>query len=196
MGPSGEPTMETNTNDWRTQLPPDARQKIINKIWETLKKHIPFSKPEGDNELRRISIRFEEKIYSGAVDKNDYLRKISMKMLSMEAKSQNAAGSVSSIPAADDSLPLDLRHLVIDNGNSEPCLPKEEPAMNISDWRTHLPPDSRQRNVNKLMETLKKHVPYSGQEGIDELMRIAVSFEDLIFNTAINQEDYLRKISL
>ena len=37
------------------------------------------------------------------------------------------------------------------------------------------------------METLKKHVPYSWQEGIEELGRIAISFEELIFNTALNQ---------
>jgi len=37
------------------------------------------------------------------------------------------------------------------------------------------------------LETLKKIVPHSGKEGIDELMRIAVSLEELIFNSAINQ---------
>ncbi|RID57732.1 hypothetical protein BRARA_F01087 [Brassica rapa] len=45
------------------------------------------------------------------------------------------------------------------------------------------------------LETLKKHIPYSGKEGIEELMRVAVSFEELIFNTATSQVDYLRKIS-
>jgi len=57
-----------DTGDWRTQLPPDSRQKIVNKIMETLKKHLPFSGPEGINELRRIAARFEEKIFSGALN--------------------------------------------------------------------------------------------------------------------------------
>lgn len=35
---------------------------------ETLKKHLPYSGPEGINELRRIAARFEEKIFSGAVN--------------------------------------------------------------------------------------------------------------------------------
>ncbi|KAL0723584.1 hypothetical protein Bca4012_038183 [Brassica carinata] len=70
------------------------------------------------------------------------------------------------------------------------------PAINRGDWRTQHPPASRQKNVNTLLETLKKHVPYSGEEGIEELMRIAVSFEELIFNTARNQLDYFCKISL
>ncbi|CAH2037469.1 unnamed protein product [Thlaspi arvense] len=113
--PNGEPAMDTG--DWRTQLPPDSRQKIVNKIMETLKKHLPFSGPEGINELRRIAARFEEKIFSGAVNQTDYLRKISMKMLTMETKSQNAAGSSSSIPAANngtsmDSMPTNQGHLL------------------------------------------------------------------------------------
>ena len=37
------------------------------------------------------------------------------------------------------------------------------------------------------METLEKHVPYLEQEGIEEVRRIAISFEELIFNTALNQ---------
>ncbi|KAF8049537.1 hypothetical protein N665_2183s0002 [Sinapis alba] len=69
-------------------------------------------------------------------------------------------------------------------------------AINTGDWRAQHPPASRQKNVNTLLETLKKHVPYSGEEGIEELMRIAVSFEELIFNTASNQLDYFCKISL
>ncbi|XP_010462723.1 PREDICTED: mediator of RNA polymerase II transcription subunit 15a-like, partial [Camelina sativa] len=103
--PNGEPALDTG--DWRTQLPPDSRQKIVNKIMETLKKHFPFSGPEGINELRRIAARFEEKIFSGAVNQTDYLRKISMKMLTMETKSQNAAGSSSSIPAANNGTSMD-----------------------------------------------------------------------------------------
>ncbi|KAG2256969.1 hypothetical protein Bca52824_076263 [Brassica carinata] len=95
------------TGDWRAQLPPDSRQKIVNKIMETLKKHLPYSGPEGINELRRIAARFEEKIFSGAVNQTDYLRKISMKMLTMETKSQNAAGSSSTIPTANNGTSMD-----------------------------------------------------------------------------------------
>ncbi|KAF2619998.1 hypothetical protein F2Q68_00042302 [Brassica cretica] len=98
--PNGDPSVDTG--DWRSQLPPDSRQKIVNKIMETLKKHLPLSATEGVNELRRIAARFEEKIFSGAVNQSDYLRKISMKMLTMDSKSQNATGSSSSIPAANN----------------------------------------------------------------------------------------------
>ncbi|KAG2266828.1 hypothetical protein Bca4012_075691 [Brassica carinata] len=164
-----EPAIKSG--DWRTQLPQGSRQNIVNKM-------------------------FEEKIFSSAVHQTDYLRKISMKILTMETKAQNAAGSDSSILADSNNLTLDeiMNHLIKDN--AEPSLLNVEPAINSVDWRIQLPPDSRQKNINKLMETLKKHVPYSWQEGIEELGRIAISFEELIFNTALNQVDYFCKISL
>ncbi|XP_064934657.1 mediator of RNA polymerase II transcription subunit 15a-like isoform X1 [Musa acuminata AAA Group] len=79
------------SGDWRTQLQPEARHRIVNKIMETLKRHLPISVPEGINELQKIAIRFEEKIYTAASNQPDYLRKISLKMLSMENKSQHSA---------------------------------------------------------------------------------------------------------
>ncbi|CAH2080564.1 unnamed protein product [Thlaspi arvense] len=56
---------------------------------ETLKRHLPFSGPEGLQELKKIALRFEEKIFTTATSQSDYLRKISLKMLTMETKSQN-----------------------------------------------------------------------------------------------------------
>ncbi|XP_047321626.1 mediator of RNA polymerase II transcription subunit 15a [Impatiens glandulifera] len=84
----GEPAVDTG--DWRSQLPPDSRQRIVNKIMDTLKRHLPFHGPDGLQELKKIAIRFEEKIYSAAISQTDYLRKISLKMLTMETKSQNS----------------------------------------------------------------------------------------------------------
>ncbi|XP_057976249.1 mediator of RNA polymerase II transcription subunit 15a-like isoform X2 [Malania oleifera] len=85
-----EPPTSMDAGDWRTQLQPDSRQRIVNKIMDTLKRHLPFSGQDGLHEVRKIAVRFEEKIYSAAIDQSDYLRKISLKMLMMESKSQNA----------------------------------------------------------------------------------------------------------
>ncbi|KAK9682740.1 hypothetical protein RND81_10G093300 [Saponaria officinalis] len=79
-----------NGGDWRSQLQPDSRERIIHKITETLKRHLPFSGPEGENELKQIATRFEDKIYGAATSQSDYLRKISLKMLTMESKSNGA----------------------------------------------------------------------------------------------------------
>nr|AFP44686.1 hypothetical protein [Eragrostis tef] len=67
---------------------------------ETLKKHLPVSVPEGLSELQKIAVRFEEKIYTAATNQSDYLRKISLKMLSMESqtKSQQNPGNAQVVP--------------------------------------------------------------------------------------------------
>nr|XP_023926943.1 mediator of RNA polymerase II transcription subunit 15a-like isoform X3 [Quercus suber] len=69
------------------------RQRIVNKILETLKRYFTVSGQEGLHVLRKIAIRFEEKIYTAATSQSDYLRKISLKMLTMETKSQNPLGN-------------------------------------------------------------------------------------------------------
>ncbi|XP_052478060.1 mediator of RNA polymerase II transcription subunit 15a isoform X2 [Gossypium raimondii] len=98
--PSGEPT--TDTGDWRTQLQPDSRQRIINKIMETFMRHLPFSGQDGLNELRKIAVRFEEKIFTAATSQSDYLKRISLKMLTVEIKSQNTVPNT-----RDNSIPPD-----------------------------------------------------------------------------------------
>ncbi|KAF3336100.1 mediator of RNA polymerase II transcription subunit 15a [Carex littledalei] len=98
-GPSSGVVPDPNANpDWRSQLQPDARQRIVNKIMDTLKRHLPVPVPEGINELQKIAVRFEEKIYSAATSQPDYLRKISLKMLSMENKTQSQLNSVQQQP--------------------------------------------------------------------------------------------------
>ena len=60
---------------------------------ETLKRHLPVSGQEGLHELRNIAIRFEKKTYTVATSLSDYLRKISLKMVTLETKSQNPIGN-------------------------------------------------------------------------------------------------------
>jgi len=38
-----------------------------------LQRHMPFTGPDGMNELKKIALRFEEKIYAAAVDQVCYL---------------------------------------------------------------------------------------------------------------------------
>nr|XP_028955288.1 mediator of RNA polymerase II transcription subunit 15a-like isoform X3 [Malus domestica] len=96
----GEAAMDAG--DWRSQLQADSRQRIVNNLqngydlfyrMDTLKRHFPFSGQDGLQELSKIAVRFEEKIYTAATSQSDYLRKISLKMLTMETKSQNSMGN-------------------------------------------------------------------------------------------------------
>ena len=40
------------------------------------------------------------------------------------------------------------------------------------------------------METLKRHLPFSGHEGLQELKKIAVRFEEKIYTAATSQVRY------
>lgn len=46
------------------------------------------------------------------------------------------------------------------------------------------------------METLKRHLSFSGEEGLLELKKIAVRFEEGMYCAATSRSDYLRNISL
>ena len=70
---------------------------------ETLKRHLPVSGQEGLHELGKIAIRFEEKIYIAATSQSDYLRKLSLKMLTMETESQKPKGNASPSNSAGNS---------------------------------------------------------------------------------------------
>ncbi|KAI3756097.1 hypothetical protein L1987_55910 [Smallanthus sonchifolius] len=79
-GVVGDPTVESS--DWRAQLQADLRPRIVNK-------HPPFSGYEGLQEVKKIAVRLEEKIYAAATSQSDYLRKLSLKMLTVKTRSQN-----------------------------------------------------------------------------------------------------------
>ncbi|CAI9113181.1 OLC1v1013743C1 [Oldenlandia corymbosa var. corymbosa] len=71
--------------DWRTNLLPDSRRRIRNKIMETLWRCVPFFCGSGElKEIKKIATKFEDKIYTVATSQEEYLRKISLKMLTME----------------------------------------------------------------------------------------------------------------
>ncbi|KAK2633337.1 hypothetical protein Ddye_032500 [Dipteronia dyeriana] len=192
----GESSMDVH--DWRTQLLPDSRERIVNKIMATLERCLPYSGPEGFNELRRIAMGFEDKIFSSATSQSDYLRKLSLKMLTMESKNQAVNQE-----ATSDCVPFNKIEEVIKESDSQfnsfnhlPTSQGEHYNINAIDWRNQLPPGSRERIVNKIRETLERHLPFSGPEGLAELKKIAGRFEEKIFSAAQNQSDYLRRISL
>ncbi|KAL9350922.1 hypothetical protein Peur_058177 [Populus x canadensis] len=99
-----------DTGNWRIQLQHDSQKRIVDKIMETLKRHLSFSAQEGLQELKKIAIRLEEKIYTTATNQFDYLRKISLEMLSMEISSQNAMPAAPMDPEASHSMPPQVQN--------------------------------------------------------------------------------------
>ncbi|CAK8535629.1 unnamed protein product [Lathyrus sativus] len=81
-----EPNLDTS--NWRDRVAPESRQRIVNRVMDTLKRHLPLSGQEGLNQLWMIAQRFEEKNFTTATSEHEYLRKISLKMLAMETKFQ------------------------------------------------------------------------------------------------------------
>ncbi|PWA66481.1 coactivator CBP, KIX domain-containing protein [Artemisia annua] len=85
--------------DWRVELQADSRQRIVGKIMAALRRHLALD----EYEIREMAMTFEEKIYAVATSQtlwnlnsfkkiglqSDYLRKISLKMLTMEMRPQN-----------------------------------------------------------------------------------------------------------
>ncbi|KAI3872343.1 hypothetical protein MKX03_019610 [Papaver bracteatum] len=79
--------------DWRTHVQPDSRQRIVTKILETLERQVPISGPDVLVELNKVAVRLEDTIFTIATSQTDYLRKLSLKMLAMETKSQTNEGA-------------------------------------------------------------------------------------------------------
>ncbi|KAG6679979.1 hypothetical protein I3842_13G017100 [Carya illinoinensis] len=53
---------------------------------DILKKQIQSSGRDGLSQIKTLSENFEKKIYESATDENDYLKKISLKLLTVEEK--------------------------------------------------------------------------------------------------------------
>ncbi|CAL1407978.1 unnamed protein product [Linum trigynum] len=164
---------------WKATLQPESRQRIVDKLMETLKQHLPCSGAKGLQALKNIAEQFEETVYSDATSQSDYLRKISLKMIAMVGNSQN-------------SMPNSLLSNSADTGDKPTDLCEEAAA----DWRAVLTPQSRERITCKIMETLTRNLPCSGQDALQELKKIAGRFEEKIYNVATSLSDYLHKISL
>ncbi|KAI3505707.1 hypothetical protein L1887_27894 [Cichorium endivia] len=143
---------------------------------DAMKIHNQVSGYEGFQELKKIAMSIEKKVHIAATSQSDYMRKICFKILTIETRSQNP------VPEANSVIPLD------------PVI--RDSSMESVDWRVQLQADSRQRIVNKIIDTLKRHIPYTGHEGLQELEKIAVKFEDRVYIAATSQSAYLREISL
>lgn len=59
-----------DTNNWQNE---ESKKKIVNKIMDSLQRHMPQTGADGMNELRKIALWFEQKIYTVALTQQDYL---------------------------------------------------------------------------------------------------------------------------
>ncbi|XP_026443475.1 uncharacterized RING finger protein P4H10.07-like [Papaver somniferum] len=73
-------------DDWRSHLSASSRERILGKILETLKRVAPH-RPEEFHAVESIARRFEGNVYNSATSQSDYLRRISLKMLTASSRS-------------------------------------------------------------------------------------------------------------
>ncbi|CAN0911092.1 Receptor-like protein 4 [Linum grandiflorum] len=191
---SGDWTATMQQADWGAILPAGWRQRMVTKIMETLKGHRPYSGQEGLQELKKNAERFEEKIYAAATSKTDYFQKISFKMLTMELKSKplNSAGNDSKLPVpgvGEAAMESGDWTATLQQADSGATLQQADSGATLqqADWRATFEAYSRKRIVDKIMNILKRHLPYSGQEGLQKVKKIAERFEEKIFAAATSQ---------
>ncbi|KAI3505705.1 hypothetical protein L1887_27890 [Cichorium endivia] len=198
----GDSSIESG--DWRNQLQAGSRQSNVNGMMDILKRHLPFSEHEMLQELEKIVAKFEDTIYIAATSQFHYRRNISFAMLTMEIKSKNllpddmqSNSGANGVNLSDSgSQVMQLFSQIMHNIGSTGKQAIGESSMESSNWRDQLQADSRKWIVNKIMDTLKKHVPLSGSEMLNEIEKVAFRFEEKIYTSAISQSDYMQKIFL
>ncbi|KAL6639977.1 hypothetical protein ACP70R_022287 [Stipagrostis hirtigluma subsp. patula] len=72
---------------WRAQLAVEARQRIVARISENMKKSVQADLTDGLIDLQRVAARLESRAYFVARNLSEYLRRISLRMLSFESES-------------------------------------------------------------------------------------------------------------
>ncbi|CAI9284764.1 unnamed protein product [Lactuca saligna] len=98
-GDVGDSSMESS--DWRAELQEDLRERMVNRILDAMKMHLQVSGDEGLQELRKVAVSFEEKIYATATSQSDYMRKTCFKILTIETRSQNPMPDANSVNNSD-----------------------------------------------------------------------------------------------
>ncbi|KAK1373368.1 hypothetical protein POM88_029561 [Heracleum sosnowskyi] len=83
----------------------------------------------------------------------------------------------------------------MDNNNRRSTQGGESANDGGGDWRSQMQHESRKRIFFHIMDKLKRQFPLSGQEGFQELRKIAMRFEEDIYTSATSQVDYFMKIS-
>nr|XP_025672280.1 uncharacterized protein LOC112771692 isoform X2 [Arachis hypogaea] len=179
--------MDTTTaSNWRDQLHPETRQLLLNDIMTKLKIGHPLCDYDEDLEFQKIAHSIEQKSYGGATN-----QMLMLHTIIPECKRADYFDEIASrLLLLENNV-----NLLIPLTGAYSCWPSLTEARE-REWRSQLRPDSRQRIVNKIRETLRRHLPVSGPEGSQELWKIARRFEEKIFAAVSSQTDYLRKISL
>ncbi|ONK63819.1 uncharacterized protein A4U43_C07F19270 [Asparagus officinalis] len=86
--------------NWRDGIPQGGRQRIVNKIMELLQTHERTYVPSDHLDvLREVATKYEDRAYTTASSVSDYLEVISLKVLTIRARQEQAQPSAPVNPA-------------------------------------------------------------------------------------------------
>ncbi|KAK3422799.1 hypothetical protein EUGRSUZ_G03197 [Eucalyptus grandis] len=83
----GAPAVEGG--DWRRILTLESRRRVVGSIMENLMRFLPRRGQEGLPEVQNLAMHLEERLFAAASSKEDYIKRISLKMLQIERCQQN-----------------------------------------------------------------------------------------------------------
>ncbi|CAK7339917.1 unnamed protein product [Dovyalis caffra] len=148
--------MTSRSQDWRAELTPEVRKKVVKKIVENLSNHDQVQQPSYDAEflerLTNIAAQFEDKIFRNSASKESYMYSIGKKMgsfasIKSEASKTTGLGQTLIANDADQSSEKNAmaqfsQHLVGNNlveqnmqPNISPSFQKEMPVSQSSDQK-------------------------------------------------------------
>ncbi|XP_048135513.1 mediator of RNA polymerase II transcription subunit 15a-like isoform X2 [Rhodamnia argentea] len=102
----GAPAVEGG--EWRQSWPPESRKRVVNNFMENLIKCVPLRGQEGLPEAQKVAMQLEDRLYTAASSQQDYVRRVSLKMLQIERCQQNkGANSLLANTSGTSNMPSD-----------------------------------------------------------------------------------------
>ncbi|XP_076952495.1 uncharacterized protein LOC143626231 isoform X2 [Bidens hawaiensis] len=148
------------SSDWnKTQL---QRKTIVNKLMDTLKRHLPFTEYERLKELKKIAERVEKEIYTAATSQSEYTRKICFMMLTMETRLE--------LPIRSNSAAL--------HNNVNPSVSLDSTA-NSGGWREEVYQKIKAMKELYLLDSTAQMGNQNGDDWQEELYQKIKSMKDL-----------------
>ncbi|KAK4590175.1 hypothetical protein RGQ29_020642 [Quercus rubra] len=151
----------------------------------------PCSGQERLHGFRKIAIRFEEKIYTAATSQSDYLRKISLKMLTMETKSQNPIGNaLPSNSAGNSSKSPDADYSTAQTGHANGADWQEKVYQKIETMKDLFLPEISEM-YQEIAAKLQQPDSIPQQLKLDQLEKLKTMLEHIITFLQVSKNNIL-----
>ncbi|GAU33107.1 hypothetical protein TSUD_259580 [Trifolium subterraneum] len=165
-GPNQSTEPPGETPDWRIQLQSDSRLRIVNKIMDTLRKHLPVSGPEGLHELRQIAQRFEDKIYSAATSQLVYERSLRLNLQSQVLN--QGQQHPNPLPSQQQPRQQLLSQTIQNNGAPQPNFPSVSNLSQIPNQNIGQNSNTHQPGQNSAINTVQASATFPNYQAATE----------------------------